>query len=126
MPRLAGISCGFLDDPQSQSLTGAGLYVIVIRTSKALEMGNETPILSVRISRDERAMLEAAAADARTSISDFVRRKAVEAAEMDVLDRRVVTIPVADWEKFEDWVKAPGRDVPALRKLAATRPAWQD
>ena len=89
-------------------------------------MGNETPILSVRISRDERAMLEAAAAEARTSISDFVRRKAVEAAEMDVLDRRVVTIPVADWEKFEDWVKAPGKNVPALRKLAATRPAWQD
>jgi uncharacterized protein (DUF1778 family) len=89
-------------------------------------MRADSPILSVRLSRDERAMLEAAAADARTSISDFVRRKAVEAAEMDVLDRKIVTIPAEDWEKFEDWLYAPGRDVPALRKLAATRPTWED
>jgi uncharacterized protein (DUF1778 family) len=84
------------------------------------------PVVSVRVSPDERAMLEAAAEHARTNISDFVRRKAVEAAEMDVLDHRLVTIPAGDWDKFEGWVKAPAKDVPALRKLSASRPAWQD
>lgn len=45
---------------------------------------------------------------------------------MAVPDRRTVTIPEADWEKFEEWVNAPAKTIPALRRLAATRPAWED
>jgi uncharacterized protein (DUF1778 family) len=45
---------------------------------------------------------------------------------MDVLDHRLVMIPAADWEKFEAWVDAPAKDIPALRKLAASLPAWRD
>jgi uncharacterized protein (DUF1778 family) len=41
--------------------------------------------------------LEAAAYQAGTNISDFVRRRAIEAAEIDVLDKRIVTIPAKDW-----------------------------
>jgi uncharacterized protein (DUF1778 family) len=82
-------------------------------------------VLSVRVSAEERALLEAAADKARTNLSDFIRRRAIEAAEMDVLDRRVVTIPAKDWAKVEAWVNAPAKPVPALRKLAKTRPAWQ-
>ena len=82
-------------------------------------------ILSVRVSAAERALLETAAAQSSTSLSDFVRRKAIEAAEADVLDRSVITIAAKDWEKFEAWVHAPGRAKPALRKLAATRPVWK-
>ncbi|MEC4593456.1 MULTISPECIES: type II toxin-antitoxin system TacA family antitoxin [Nitrospirillum] len=84
------------------------------------------PVLSVRVSPAERDLLEAAAAQARTSLSDFIRRKALEAAEIDLLDQRLVTIPATDWERFERWAAAPAKDVPALRELAATRPAWQD
>jgi uncharacterized protein (DUF1778 family) len=89
-------------------------------------MANLSPVLSVRVSPSERDLLEFAAEQARTSLSDFVRRKALEAAEMDVLEHRVVTIPAEDWEKFEAWVNTPAKDVPALRKLATSRPAWQD
>jgi uncharacterized protein (DUF1778 family) len=85
-----------------------------------------SPVLSVRVSPSERDILEFAAEQAHTNLSDFVRRKALEAAEMDVLDHRIVTIPAADWEKFEAWVATPAKDVPALRKLAASRPVWQD
>ncbi|MDI7776315.1 DUF1778 domain-containing protein [Asticcacaulis sp. EMRT-3] len=83
-------------------------------------------ILSVRVTPDERALLEAAAGHARTNLSDFVRRKALEAAEMDVTEHRTVTIAAADWEKFEAWASAPARDIPALARLAATRPVWHD
>lgn len=83
-------------------------------------------VLSVRVSRDERVLLEAAAGHARTNLSDFIRRKAIEAAEADLLNRGSVTIPAEDWEKFEAWVDAPAKDVPALRKLSTTRAAWQD
>ena len=50
---------------------------------------------------------------------------ALEAAEADLLNRRIVTIPVKDWATFEAWASAPAREVPALRKLSKTRPVWQ-
>jgi uncharacterized protein (DUF1778 family) len=86
---------------------------------------SNTSILSVRVSPDERALLEAASEQARTSLSDFVRRKAVEAAEIDVLERRVVVIPAKDWEAFEAWVARPAETVPALRRLARKTPTWK-
>lgn len=82
-------------------------------------------VLSVLVSGDERDLLEAAARQARTNLSDFVRRKAIEAAEANLLNRSV-TIAAEDWEKFEAWVDAPAKDIPALRKLSAARPAWRD
>jgi len=91
-------------------------------------MSNRTSspsILSVRVSPDERALLEAASEQARTSLSDFVRRKALEAAEIDVLERGVVTIPAKDWEAFEAWVSRPAESIPALKRLARRTPTWE-
>jgi uncharacterized protein (DUF1778 family) len=89
-------------------------------------MVNATPLVSVRVSSQERALLEAAAEHARTSLSDFVRRKAIEAAELELLNQSLVTIPAEAWETFEAWALAPAKPVPGLRDLAATRPAWED
>jgi uncharacterized protein (DUF1778 family) len=97
-----------------------------IRVFGVSRMPTANPILSVRVTPAERDLLVAAAGHAHTNLSDFVRRKALEAAEMDILDRRVVTIPAEDREKFERWVEAPAKPVAALRELAATRSAWQD
>jgi uncharacterized protein (DUF1778 family) len=55
------------------------------------------------LSEEERALLEAASSRARTNVSDFVWRKALEATEMEVLERRIVAIPAKDWERFEAW-----------------------
>jgi uncharacterized protein (DUF1778 family) len=84
-----------------------------------------TSILSVRVNPEERAVLEAAAEQSRTSLSDFVRRKAVEAAEVDVLNRVIVTIPAKDWEAFESWINRPAESVPGLKKLARLTPTWE-
>jgi uncharacterized protein (DUF1778 family) len=84
-----------------------------------------TSILSVRVNPDERAILEAASEQAHTSLSEFVRRKALEAAEVDVLERRIVTIPAADWAAFESWVSLPAKALPALQELARKKPTWQ-
>lgn len=73
-----------------------------------------------------RARTPGSSNQARTNLSDFIRRKAVEAAEQEVLDRCLVTIPAEDWEKFENWVQVAPKEIPALRKLASSRPAWQD
>ena len=82
-------------------------------------------VLSVRVNASERALLEAAAEQARTTISDYVRRKALVEAEMDLMGPRVITIPAEDWDKFMAWAESPPEDVPELRRLAAMRPVWE-
>ncbi len=78
------------------------LYAIVIRMANRIETKDSaTSVLSVRVSTEERTLLEAASEQARTSLSDFVRRKALDAAEVDVLDRSIVTISAKDWAAFE-------------------------
>lgn len=82
-------------------------------------------VLSVRVNPDERALLEEAAEQAHTNLSDFIRRKAIEAAETDLLGRTVVTIPARDWEAFEAWLDRPATKLPALEELAARAPSWE-
>lgn len=83
------------------------------------------PPVSVRLSSRERDVLEAAATQARTSLSDFVRRRALEAAEIELMSSPRVIIPAADWERFEAWAGRPAEAVPALRALAAVKPVWE-
>src|SRR5215475_14647016 len=90
-------------------------------------VGNATmsTVLSVRLSDQERALLEAASSQARTNVSDFVRRKALEAAEIEVLERRIVVIPAKDWERFEAWAAKPAREVAGIKELARRPPTWR-
>ena len=98
------------------------MYAIVIHMNNT---SNSTSVLSVRVSPDERAILEAAAEQAHTSLSEFVRRKALESAEADVLNRTIVTIPAKDWEAFEAWANRPAKEIPALAELARRTPSWE-
>ena len=87
-----------------------------------------TSVLSVRLSDSERRLLQDASDEMRTSISDFVRRKAIEAAELQLMERRIVTIPAKDWDKIEAWAAAPARKAEALPRLAAlakAKPTWE-
>jgi uncharacterized protein (DUF1778 family) len=82
-------------------------------------------VLSVRLSEQERVLLEAASSQARTNLSDFVRRKALEAAEADLLERRIVTIPAKAWARFEAWAAKPAREIAGVKELAGRRPTWR-
>lgn len=84
-----------------------------------------TSVLSVRVSPDERAILEAAAEQTHTSLSDFMRRKSIEAAEAEMLNRSIVTIPATDWEAFEAWITRPAEAIPALSELARRTLSWK-
>ena len=83
-----------------------------------------TTVLSVRVSPAEKVVLEAASEGARTNLSDFVRRASLEAAELSMLSRNIVSIPAQRWEEFEAWVSRPAIKVPKLQKLAKTKPTW--
>ena len=84
-----------------------------------------TSVLSVRVNPAERAILEAAAEQAHTNLSDFVRRRALESAEAEVLNRTIVTIPAKDWETFEAWINHPAETIAPLVELAQRVPSWE-
>lgn len=88
-------------------------------------MTRSTEILGIRVTPKERAILEAAAEQSCTTLSDFMRRKSVEAAESEVLNRSVVTIPAKDGEAFEAWINRPAQAIPGLAKLAHRKPSWE-
>jgi uncharacterized protein (DUF1778 family) len=104
------------------ALQNPALYAIVIRMTKSSNAGS---ILSVRVSATERAMLEEAARDAGASLSDFVRRKSIAAAEEEILNRSTVTIPAEHWEAFEAWLHRPPGVNPALVELLRRVPVWE-
>ena len=81
-------------------------------------------MLSVRVNAVERALLEEAARDAGATLSDFVRRKSVEAAEEEILNRSRVVIPAEHWEAFEAWLERPPKLNPKLAELMRTAPIW--
>ena len=54
-----------------------------------------------------------------------MRRKALESAEAEVLNRTIITIPAKDWEAFEAWINRPAEAIPALVELARRTPSWE-
>jgi uncharacterized protein (DUF1778 family) len=71
-------------------------------------------VLRIRLSEEERALLETASSQAHTTLSDFVRRKALEAAEIDLPEKR-----------FEAGGRRPAREVASLKELAKRPPTWR-
>jgi len=54
-----------------------------------------------------------------------VRRKALEAAQVEALERRILTLPAKDWERFEAWAAQPARATAGLKDLARRPPTWR-
>jgi len=57
--------------------------------------------------------------------ADDRTRKALEAAEIDVLERRVVVIPAKDWGRFKAWAAKPARELAGIKELARRPPTWR-
>jgi uncharacterized protein (DUF1778 family) len=113
---------------QERLIAYSGLLKIPTLCAIVIHMTNPsttTSVLSVRVSPDERAILESAAEQTRTSLSDFMRRKSLEAAEVEMLNRNIVTIPAKDWEAFEAWIARPAEAVQALSELARRTSSWR-
>lgn len=104
-------------------MTGVFLYANVIHY---LEADMSTSVVSVRVNETERGLLEAAADSAKTNLSDFMRRKAVEAAEESLMERRIIELSAADWEKFEVQMQAPPRHIDAVAALMERTRAWRE
>jgi uncharacterized protein (DUF1778 family) len=81
--------------------------------------------LTMRLTTDEHALIIAASILERDSLNNFVRGIVIDAAELRVLGRSDVAIPVVEWEKFEAWAGAEPRVSSVLQHVAETPPVWK-
>jgi uncharacterized protein (DUF1778 family) len=79
-------------------------------------MASKTERLSLRLTPEQDAVLRRAAEARGESANDFVLRHAVEAAEMELADRRAFVVDDAAWSRLQDLLSAP----PALPESMVT------
>lgn len=58
-------------------------------------------------------------------LSDFVRCKALESAEIEIMERVVVEITAKHWQSFEAWLNTPPQVIPELQRIAGIKPVWE-
>jgi uncharacterized protein (DUF1778 family) len=80
-------------------------------------MASKTERLSLRLTPEQDAVLRRAAEARGESANDFVLRHAVEAAEMELADRRVFVVDDAAWNRLQDLLSAPPVLPAAMVKL---------
>ncbi len=78
---------------------------------------SKTKRLNLRLTRQQDALLRSAAGARGESAHDFVLRHAVEAAEMELADRRVFVIDDAAWTQLLGLLSTPPALPEALDKL---------
>lgn len=73
--------------------------------------------LDLRLTREAKQTLQAAAAAARKTVSEFVLDSALNEAEERLADRRLFTLDTPRWEEFVAALDAPPRRHPRLERL---------
>jgi uncharacterized protein (DUF1778 family) len=70
-------------------------------------MASKTERLNLRLTSAQDAILRSAAEARGESASEYVLRHAVEAAEVDLADRRVFVVDDAAWQELQALISAP-------------------
>ena len=82
--------------------------------------------LQLRVTPQQREVIESAAASQQETITDYVVRHAVSAAKEDLADRRYFTVDDAAWKEFNALLERPPVYKPRLSKLLAQPAPWRD
>jgi uncharacterized protein (DUF1778 family) len=83
----------------------------------ATQRTNRTEKLDLRLSKSAKQTLQAAAAAARKSVSEFVLDAALSEAEERLADRTVFTLDAERWAAFVAALDVPPRRHPRLERL---------
>jgi uncharacterized protein (DUF1778 family) len=73
--------------------------------------------LDLRLTRDAKRALQAAAAASHRSVSEFVLESALARADEALADRRTFGLNAAQWKAFQAALDAPPRSLPRLERL---------
>jgi uncharacterized protein (DUF1778 family) len=77
--------------------------------------------LDLRLTREAKLVLKAAAAASRRSLSEFVVESALARADEALADRRSFGLSPAQWKAFLAALDAPPRPLPRLERLLKER-----
>ena len=77
-------------------------------------MTQETERISLRLTPQQEAVLRRAAEARGESANDFIVRHAVEAAEMELADRRVFDLDDVGWDELQSLLSRPPALPPAM------------
>jgi uncharacterized protein (DUF1778 family) len=84
-------------------------------------MASKTARLSLRLTPEQDAVLRRAAEARGESANDYVLRHAVEAAEMELADRRVFVVDDDAWTELQKLLSEPPALPPAMIALLTNR-----
>jgi uncharacterized protein (DUF1778 family) len=73
--------------------------------------------LSLRVSMDDKATLEAASQSLNMTTSEFILREAISSAEEILTDRNRFLLPADQWEAFSARLDRAPRSIPAIASL---------
>ena len=73
--------------------------------------------LDLRLTRNAKRALQAAAAVSHRSVSEFVLESALARADETLADRRSFGLNAAQWKAFQAALDAPPRPLPRLERL---------
>lgn len=73
--------------------------------------------LDLRLTPKAKTTLQAAAAAANRSVSEFVLESALSRADEALADRREFVLSAAKWKEFQAALDAPPRPLPRLKRL---------
>ncbi len=82
-------------------------------------MTAKTERLNLRLTPDQDAVLRTAAEARGESASEYVLRNAVEAAEIDLADRRAFVVDDAAWRELAELLSAPTTMPEPMKRLLA-------
>lgn len=83
-------------------------------------MATKTERLNLRLTPAQDEVLRRAAEAKGESMSDYVLRHAVEAAETDLADRRLFMVDDTAWDELQQVLNRPPQLAPKLDKLLST------
>ncbi len=86
-------------------------------------MASKTERLSLRLTPTQDTVLRRAAEARGESTSDYVLRHAVEAAELDLADRRVFALDDAAWNELQSLLSATPSQLPPAMARLLSRPS---
>jgi uncharacterized protein (DUF1778 family) len=99
-------------------LTLSGMTAIVNFRKKTLATRTtRSEKLDLRLTREAKLALQAAAAVAHRSVSEFVLESALSRADEALADRRKFGLHSTQWKAFMEALDAPPRPLPRLERL---------
>jgi uncharacterized protein (DUF1778 family) len=78
--------------------------------------------LNIRVTEDEKTMVEQAATLSHVGMSQFMLQAALRAAEEVLADQTRFAVPADKWDEFVALLDRPARVLPGLRE-AASKPS---